>query len=555
MRNLAAFALSGLVLASVATAQTINVPLGQPLTSPNQGNPNGGLYFNLTVNQTVTFVNLNYVASDASPTGNSSLNLFVGPATWVGNVGSNPGPWTMVASTTPVPVTNLVDTPCTGVLNPAGPNPGPVCFAPGNYGIVLQAVGHSWGYQNGQLTFNSPGGEFSVTAGGASNVFLTLPTFSPRCINGSIDFTVGGTPMPFARRTPYGEGCYKYFMSFYEIMPNTATGQDLSNRTIRLTLGANNNWANVAFVTPAVPIVPPVSASLGHTNDSNVTVTLANNQPILFPNVGSLGISTNTVEMCSNGYINLLGTNPPTPGNPAVTAFLAGTPRIGNWINMDPSTGGTTHYDYDAVNAVHMFTWMGVNLSGIAASPNTFQIAFFSNGDIEMRYGTMYLGSGGTHPTLVGYTPGQASADPGTIDLSAALPISTSGVNQPPLTLVATPNPVLGTLVNLDTSNVTGLSFGLCFISTSDLPPFSPVGLDLGIIGAPGCVANVDITQGISSAISSFGVPPLTVALPIPLNPVFLGFNLYSQSIWLDGTQNPFGMLTSNAVKLTIGAF
>jgi hypothetical protein len=145
MRNLAACA-SGLVFVAVATAQTTNVPLGQPLTSPNQGNVGGGIYFDLTVNTTVTFVNLNYVAADTSPTGNSSLEMYVGPSTWVGNVSANPGPWTLVATTAPVPVTNGVDTPCTGVLSPAGLNPGPITFGPGVYGIALRAIGHSWGY-------------------------------------------------------------------------------------------------------------------------------------------------------------------------------------------------------------------------------------------------------------------------------------------------------------------------------------------------------------------------------------------------------------------------
>ena len=97
MRNLAALALSGLVLASISTAQTC--PLGQPLTSPNQGNIGGGIYFTVTVNTTVTWTQLNYVASEVSATGNSSLNMFVGPSTWVGNVSANPGPWTLVAST------------------------------------------------------------------------------------------------------------------------------------------------------------------------------------------------------------------------------------------------------------------------------------------------------------------------------------------------------------------------------------------------------------------------------------------------------------------------
>src|SRR5436189_6448947 len=113
MRNLGALALAGLVLTTLASAQTCN--LGQPLTSANQGNVGGGVYFNLTVTNTVTFSSLTYVASDTSLAGNSSFNMFVGPSTWVGNVGANPGPWTLVAASTPVAIPGAVDTTVVGV--------------------------------------------------------------------------------------------------------------------------------------------------------------------------------------------------------------------------------------------------------------------------------------------------------------------------------------------------------------------------------------------------------------------------------------------------------
>src|SRR5690606_2133663 len=162
----------------------------------------------------------------------------------------NPGPWILVATSTPVPVTPGIDTTCVGVLGPAGPNPGTVTFPPGSYGIALQAVGHSWGYQNGQFVFNAPGGEFSVTAGGASNAFLTLASFSPRTINGAITYTPGGTPMLFAQREPYGEGCYRNFRSFYELFPSSVF-MDLSNTSMYLAYdSANNRYLATAGTTP-----------------------------------------------------------------------------------------------------------------------------------------------------------------------------------------------------------------------------------------------------------------------------------------------------------------
>jgi hypothetical protein len=184
-------------------------------------------------------------------------------------------------------------------------------------------------------------------------------------------------------------------------------------------------------------------------------------------------------------------------------------------------------------------------------------MAFFPNGDCEMRWGLMYQGCGGNCPTIVGFTPGGTSLDPGSIDLSAALPTSTASVDQPALLLTAGSNPVLGTTVNLTTSNATGLNIGVCFVGLSDLPPFSPVGLDLAVIGAPGCMANIDINVAVGNVISNLGVPfpGMNVPFPIPTALSIIGLSFYSQSVWLDPLQNAFGALTSNAVELKVGAF
>ncbi|MEO6595670.1 MAG: hypothetical protein ABIP94_13030, partial [Planctomycetota bacterium] len=86
MRILSTLAVAMFAAATLCPAQTINSPLGQPLTSPNQGNIGGGIYFNVTFNTTVTWVNLNYVAADQAAAGTSSLEMFVGPSQWQGNV-------------------------------------------------------------------------------------------------------------------------------------------------------------------------------------------------------------------------------------------------------------------------------------------------------------------------------------------------------------------------------------------------------------------------------------------------------------------------------------
>jgi hypothetical protein len=225
---------------------------------------------------------------------------------------------------------------------------------------------------------------------------------------------------------------------------------------------------------------------------------------------------------------------------------------------MDPSVvGGTTHYDYDTATSSHVFTWLNVATRGIAATSNTFQMAFFGNGNVEFRWGVMSQAGGGGWPTLVGFTPGNGAADPGTIDITASLPFATAGVDQPALALTSNANPVLGTTVDLTLANVTGANLGLTFLSLGNLGPLSPAGLDLGIIGAPGCVANIDLNSAVGFLVSNIpGLGTLTTPFAIPANQLALiGVQLYAQSAWLDATQNAAGITTSNAVRLGIGSF
>ena len=121
---------------------------------------------------------------------------------------------------------------------------------------------------------------------------------------------------------------------------------------------------------------------------------------------------------------------------------------------------------------------------------------------------------------------------------------------------VAPGSEIVGTTVNLTVNNATGANIGLTFLCTSNLGPLSPTGLDLAILGAPGCVANVDINTGTGLLVSNIpGVGSLTTPLPIPNNVALVGFQVFCQSIWIDAAQNAGGLLTSNALRLGIGSF
>lgn len=548
MRNLALLASTVLCLAATSMAQT-TLNLGQPLTSANQGNPNGGIYFNLTVTNTITWTELQYVSSDATPTtaGTSAVNIYFGPASWQGNVGSTSA-WTLIGTTAPVPVTGGADETVTGVISGAGPNAGQtVTFAPGTYGIALEAVGHSWGYQNGFLSFSDA--NISVQTGGASNSFLTLPTFVPRSINGAITYNLGGTPIAVASQQTYGEGCYASYQSVYEVMPNTATNQDLGNTSLYFTLnqtGANPVW-DVTSGT-AAPLVAGAGAVNQTFADDNTSVVVPITVPIQYPQNGATTVTGATVEMSPDGYISLDGTNP--GGNPVLADWLGGGARIGNHHDMDPVTGGGTCWVEEdfAVLGATIFTWEDVPSRGNAGT-NTIQIICYFSGDIEMRFGALNTTVGGGWPTIVGYTPGNGSLDPGTSDVSNT-PYSTGGVDSNPLALTVDANPVLGTTINLTTSDEsTQPSVGATFVSTTPLPG-AP--LPLVVLGAPGCFGHVG-TLNVALTIDNIPVNGMSVAFPIPNNPALVGAQAAAQSIWLDTGANNFGFTSSNGVLLNFG--
>jgi len=558
MRKLAILAFA--TLAASAAAQTT---LSTGLTATNGGNVGGGLYVDVQVNNTLTITALDLWCGNATAaTTTAKWELWLGPSTYVGNV-TNPSLWTKVGETATVTATGGVYQLFPGVQVIPVPQISAVTLAPGTYGFAFKSVGCSNGYTNGLTCTSStiPGScsntlfqnaDLAIRGGAAQNAFLSGGIFQPRMFAGGITYTLGGTPITFAQREPYGAGCYNNFRSFYEFFPSSL-GVDYSNTSMLLTYdGSGNRYIATAGTTPVQAVT---STTLGHAANNDIPITLANSQPIIFPNAGGAGVTT-AVAMNSNGYISLNGTVA-SVDNPTIAAWLTGaSARIGNHTNLDPAVGGTTHYDYDTVSAAHLFTWNLVPDAGYTTT-NTFQLAFFANGDVEFRWGAMSTNGGGSYPKLVGFTPGNGAADPGSIDLTQALPFNTSGIDQPPLALTSDVNPVIGTTVNLTQANVTGLSLGINFVTLANLGPLSPGGLDLALIGAPGCVANVDINTGAGYVVSNIpGVGTLTTPFPIPSGPLsIIGLSFFCQGVWLDASQNAGGLLTSNALRLKIGSF
>lgn len=550
-RPLATAAAAIVAALACAVAQS-PIVLGQPLNSPNQGNVGGGVYFDMTVLSTITLTSITYVASDVSPAGQSACNVYVGPAQWQNNV-TSPNVWVLVGTTVPVPITGGVDQSVVGVLQPAGLNSGPLAFAPGNWGVALQAVGHSFGYQNLAASFSTA--ELIVTTGSASNVFLTAPTFMPRTFNGEIAYTLGGTPFSVASSTQYGHGCYGAFQSFYESFPVPNAAFDVAQKAVRMVYNQGTNSYSVS-VAAAAPLSTVGTALPFAGINANTTVQLQNAQPILW--AGASGPAMSPVDpvtgnfVCDvsvDGFVSFVpGSNPPPVAlhDPTVAGLLAGGARFGNWHDMDLTGGGSIRYGFDPALSAHVFTWDAVP-SRANQGTNRFQILAYANGDLELRFGVMALPGLGS-PMLVGYSPGGGAVDPDNRDLTGGAFVTDTADLQP-LTLAAGALPVLGTTVPLVTSAVTSQpGVGALFLSSSAFQPPLP----LVILGAPDCFALVQ-SLDIGFVIDNTTVNGLTVPLPIPNLPGLVQFAFFAQSVWLDATQNAFGIVTSNGLRLIIG--
>lgn len=287
-------------------------------------------------------------------------------------------------------------------------------------------------------------------------------------------------------------------------------------------------------------MTPPAGAtSLVLGDDVATNVTLASAFPYL-------GGSTSTLVVCSNGFVSA-ATGNGTGFSPSATGWLASPqPRWGCWHDFNTAIAGSGQVKFHEAGNISYVTWDGVFSFGTTTGGNTFQFQFDrATGNVTYAFGAM---AGTGNGFLVGYAATGPATDAGSVDISAALPggFRTSADNAQPLALTSTV-PTLGSTLTFTTTNFPASSLlGLQALGLTRIDP----GVDLTFLGMPGCFqwTSLDVTYVLVPAGGAS-----TYSMPVPNNPVLMGYTMSAESIAFVNGVNAAGLVASNGVQITVG--
>ena len=423
----------------------------------------------------------------------------------------------------------------TGTTEPG--SSGSPLFDP-NHRIIGQLHGGSAACGNNLSDYY---GRFSVSwTGGGSNTTRLSNWLDPLGTGATtLDTLVpaGGT---VAAATTYGTGCYQTYGAYAQVFAaNTfdLAGTAVTPRVITMTPIAGGYTVQ----NGAAAWFTPTSANLALGDDALLT----RNLPFTFNFPGG---STTAVRMCSNGYVWLSSAQTVADYSPTAAELASAAARFAPaWMDLNPTQGGTTHFDVDPSNTAVYLTWNAVPhfTTGTVGAGNTFQVVLRSNGVVEYRYQVV---PNQIDIAAVGWSRG-AMATPPARDLSTALPfdVTTDG---PPLGFAPVGRPLLGTTQTINLTNIPNpaASIGLVFIDFSNIP----AGVDLVVIGAPDCFLYQP--GQVLQSVFPLTTPTQAWSGAIPNTPALSNTHVYCQGGLLvpPGT-NAFGLLTSNGVDLLLG--
>jgi hypothetical protein len=380
----------------------------------------------------------------------------------------------------------------------------------------------------------------SWTGGGSSSSRLSN-WLDPLGTGATVLDTLGGSGGgDVAAAVAYGTGCYQSFGTAAELVSGNQfdlAGTSAFAVNVRLTPTASGNGYTMAIGAPNWNAPSSGNLNLGDDDVHQVTLPFTLSYP---------GGSTNQVGFCTNGYV-WLGSSTAADWSPTIAELVGNGARFcPAWFDMNPTAGGSCHYEVVGGSAV--FTWNDVPAytAGPAGAGNTLQIAIHPNGTVDYRYRQI---PNQPDDCILAFTRGNTQTPPNT-DFSASMPVSVS-VDATPLAWSGVNRPLLGTtqVLQLDHIPQPAQSIGLVVLGFQTIP----FGTDLGFVGAPGCrlYAQAAVIETMSFPVFSSSH---TWSLPIPNTASLSGSSIVTQGVVLmPPTVNALGALTANGVELKLG--
>lgn len=347
-----------------------------------------------------------------------------------------------------------------------------------------------------------------------------------------------------ANAVDYGTGCGGGGIdSIYESY--TSTSFDLVGSSISWIRGADN-YTVINLPGTFVPPTPAAQAVAAGLLDGQQQFTLSSAMPIP-------GGTTTVLNITTKGQVELNGT-------PGVIDFLPSAAKLLDWPNaafhcwhdfyQGPTAPGAGAILFEEIGGVAYATWNAV-ASFSSTQTSTVQWQFnLASGNATL----VVVSAGGIGDlvnldfTVVGYSVGGVSADPGSTDLSAipGAVLVTDFIL--PLALTTNGSPTIGSATfGYELTNVPALvPVAFLFFGDTQLNP----GIPLDSIGMAGCTAWTNANLG-SVAVPVVGGTGL-FTLPIPASPSLAGTTFSTMGVAFS-LATALNLVSSNGNLATVG--
>ena len=404
----------------------------------------------------------------------------------------------------------------------------------------------------GAFTFGNP----PVAYGG------TIPDFG-------ITYDVGSVPHACGESGTFGRGSIESTASFFDrLIGAPATSAALQGRSLQLL------YTPTGYVVgPGTGTFRPLTGSetvLPAVDDGQAQITLPTLQ-VTYPTNDGVPTPQSDLWVHSNGYVSTASQSPLffTPVDPQLAmdaVAMSWYVRYHDYNTTEPGSGQVSWEEVLSPGAPwfnpHLFvTWNNVEsypTTAVNQSRMQLQIDLVTNNvtyvwdSITTTGGSTFAGGDNS---LIGWSPAGQSPNPSEFDFTTlTTPFLVNLPETFPLTLTAVGQPLIGTTVDLTTTNLVGTSLGVLLLS--DNLAFPVPGLPL-----PGAPAQTAIYLNVgSSLLFTFDNNNPTLQIPIANLPSLAGIQIYAQTVWFDlfsllnGSLFP-GLLSSNGVRLVIGNF